>query len=89
MTYNVYAYDAATETLLDSDTGLTGTTWSPVLPDAYPLRIEIEAERDGLTSWQRQARQFVYVSGGLAALATDDATDTAFETDDGEILLTD
>lgn len=88
-TYNVYAYDVTTETLLDSDTGLTGTTWSPVLPDAYPLRVEIESERDTIVSWQRQIRQFTYVSGGLEARTIESASDEARETEDGDIRLID
>lgn len=59
-TYNVFAYDAGTDTLLDSDTGLAGTTWTPTISGSYLLRIEIEAERAGLASWQRQMRQFAY-----------------------------
>jgi hypothetical protein len=63
-TYNVFAYDDDTGTLLDSSTGLAGTSWTPALGGAYNLRIEIESERDGHTSWQRQVRTFTYSAEG-------------------------
>jgi hypothetical protein len=60
-TYNAYAYDDSDDTLLDSDTGISAATWSPVITTSCDLRIEIEAERDGYVSWQRQVRVFEYV----------------------------
>ncbi len=61
-TYNAYAYSDDTDALLDSDTGISGASWSPSVPaGAYTLRIEIEAERDGYVSWQRQIRIFDYL----------------------------
>ncbi len=88
-TYNVYAYDVTTDMLLDSDTGLTGTSWSPTVPDAFPLRIEIETERDGITSWQAQIRTFAYFSPDVSGRITDNADEAARETDDGELRITD
>ncbi len=60
-TYNAYAYDDDTETLLDSDTGISGTSWAPTISASYRLRIEIESERDGYACWQRQVRVFEYL----------------------------
>mgnify|MGYP000138482544 FL=1 len=70
-TYNVYAYDDDTDTLLDSVSGITGTSWVPAIGGAYNLRIEIEAERDGYTSWQRQVRIFTYSAEGRLTEAGD------------------
>jgi len=71
-TYNAYAYDDDTNTLLDSDTGISAATWSPVLYGSHMLRIEIEAERDGYVSWQRQVRAFLYfTTSGLLTEAGD------------------
>ncbi len=63
--YNGYAFDDDTDTLLDLETGITGTSWSPSVSGTYNLRIEIESERDDgtsnpLASWQRQIRTFIY-----------------------------
>lgn len=82
VTYNVYAYDDADDTLLDSDTGLSGTTWSPSIGTSCTLRIEIEAERDGYVSWQRQVRTFDYIA--TEALAWSDGDFVLWS--DGEIL---
>lgn len=60
VTYNVYAIDDSDESIIDSDTGLSGTTWSPTISGSYTLRIELESVRDGLVSWQRQVRKFGY-----------------------------
>lgn len=51
--YNAYAYDAVTGALLTQQLGITGTTWAPALP-AGMVRLELESQRDGLVSWQRQ-----------------------------------
>jgi hypothetical protein len=54
-TYNGFVYDDDTDDLLDSVTGLTGLSWSPAIVGTYTLRVEVESERDGHTSWQRQS----------------------------------
>lgn len=61
-TYNGYAYDNSDDTLLDSVTGLSGPTWAPTITDSLELRLELEAELDGLESWQRQVRVFDYLT---------------------------
>lgn len=60
-TYNAFAYDDSTGTLLVTLTGITGTSWAPSISGSYRLRVELEAQRDGVTSWQRQVRVFEYV----------------------------
>ncbi len=60
VTYTAYLYDDDTETLLDTLTGITGTSWT-----AYPFysgnfRIELEAVKGSYVSWQRQHCAFSY-----------------------------
>jgi len=71
-TYNAYAYDEATNTLLDSATALSGTTWAPDVHGSYTLRIELESARDGRTSWQRQVRSFIFADSPLLLDAAGD-----------------
>jgi hypothetical protein len=71
-TYNAYAYDDADDTLLDSDTGISGATWTPTITTSCTARIEIESVRDGYVSWQRQVRAFLYfTTSGLLTEAGD------------------
>lgn len=63
-TYNAFAYDHGTGALLDTLTGISGTNWSTSISGTYRLRIEIEAQRDGVVSWQRNVRIFDYVADG-------------------------
>jgi hypothetical protein len=76
-TYNCYAYDDSDDTLLDSDTGISAATWSPVLYGSHMLRIEIEAERDGYVSWQRQVRTFIFVADRARIVVSGDPRETA------------
>ena len=58
-TYAVELYDAASSTLLHSETGISTTT--AVVPStafAYDNRLELYSVRDGLESLQRQVRRF-------------------------------
>jgi len=73
-------------TLEHSETGITGTSWTytPVATSGL-CRIELEAQRDGLTSWQMQVREAHYL-GDVTALATD-AGDFIVTDADGLILL--
>ena len=57
-TYTVRVYLGAT---LDSTTtGVTGTTLTPTVSSAGAVRVEIDAVRDGLVSWQPLAAAFAY-----------------------------
>lgn len=60
-TYNGYVYDDDTDVLITSASGITGTTWAPVLNSSARLRIEVESLRGGLVSWQRQSWAFDYI----------------------------
>lgn len=59
-TYNAYVYDATDDSVLDSDAGISGTSWSPTFSHSGTVRVEIESVRDGYASWQRQVRTFEY-----------------------------
>ena len=72
-TYNAYAYDDGDSTLLDSATLIAGTTWAPAITINCRLRIEIEASRGALVSWQRQVRLFDYVATDTLTTETPDA----------------
>ncbi len=57
-TYTVRVYRAG---VLQSTTpGITGTTHTPTSPSAGSIRVEIDAVRDGYTSWQPLAATFDY-----------------------------
>lgn len=71
-TYNGWVYDADTNTLLDSVTGVSGTSWSPSVTDTCRARVEIEAERDGIASWQKQSWTFQLI-GTDGRIFEDDA----------------
>jgi hypothetical protein len=61
VTYDIWAYDDSDDALLDSDTGLTGKTWTPEVSGEALIRIEIESKRDGYAAWQRQRRWFNFL----------------------------
>lgn len=67
-TYNGYVYDDDTDTLITSATGIT-SPWTPTVSVITNIRIEIESERDGVVSWQRQVRELLY---GVAARITEE-----------------
>ena len=72
-TYSAYAYDNDTDALLDSDTGIAGTSWAPTITGSCTLRIEIESTRAGYSSWQRQVRTFDYLSDNARVTVSGDA----------------
>lgn len=66
-TYRLRIYNDVTDTLLRTETGLTGTTYTYTQATEAAdnggspttrTRIELEAQRDGYTSWQAQVRVF-------------------------------
>lgn len=79
-TYNAYAYDDVTGSLLEFLTGITGTSWSPALLGTFTLRVEIESQRDGAVSWQRQTRTFTYNTAGR--ITEDGEVDRVTENDE-------
>lgn len=65
-TYNVRIY--LDSDLVEEQTGITGTT-STLYTFGAPSglgRVEVEAERDGIVSWQAQIRDFQVDTSGLA-----------------------
>lgn len=62
-TYNGYVYDVDTDVLLVSDTDI-GSGWEPSVAGTYQLRLEIESERDGFVSYQRQSILLDFVGTG-------------------------
>ncbi len=75
-TYTVELYNDFTDVLVDSTSGITGTSLSLTATDSYPARLEIYSVRDGIESWQRQIRRF-------SLLGTD-----VFVTEDGDYFIT-
>jgi hypothetical protein len=75
-TYTVRWYLAGI--LVQTDTGIAGTTqaYTPVSDGA--MRVEVESWRDGVTSLQMQVREFHYTTGPVEFL----------ETETGELLTT-
>lgn len=80
-TYTVRLYDQDTGILLHQQTGISGTNWTgPALSGIYTLRLELEAVRSGLASWQAQTHVFAYVNGGRLTEGGDNR-----ETEAGEV----
>jgi hypothetical protein len=80
--YNAYLYDDDSNSLLLAAYGLIATTWSPSFEGPVNVRLEIESQRDGVVSWQRQVRRFSYTfldssrlleDGGFRLLESGDA----------------
>lgn len=73
VTYNGYVYDDDTDALLYSATGIVSPWSVPVAGDAN-VRIELESERDGITSFQRFSHVALLANGyGGATRITEDA----------------
>jgi hypothetical protein len=83
-TYSVRYY--LDDVLEETETGLTGTAATAYTFPADGLaRIEVEAVRDGLTSWQAAIAEFNYSVVAIEALLTE-ANDT-FVTEAGDRLI--
>lgn len=76
-TYNGYIYDDATDALITSASGITGTSWSPTLTSSGVVRLELEAVRDGYVSWQRQVRTFTFIADRARIVVSGDPRETA------------
>lgn len=81
-TYTVELYNDGSDTLVESTSGIAGTSLSITATDSFLARLEIYSVRDGIESWQRQVRRFVLI--GTDVFVTEDG-DT-FITEDGQIL---
>jgi hypothetical protein len=76
-TYNVYFYDDDTDTLKHTELNVDDDTFTmPEVAGIFTARIEIESERDGVVSWERQIRTFSYLGSYpiRGALVTDSAS---------------
>lgn len=76
-TYNGLIYDDATDALIASSSGMTGTSWSPTVTSSGVLRLELEAARDGYASWQRQVRTFTFIADLARIVVSGDPRETA------------
>jgi hypothetical protein len=82
-TYNVRIYDDDTDLLMDSDLGVSGVTTALAPAGSFDARLEVEAERDGVVSWQPQVRRFTFSGTGARA----DDTDSVRVTESGDIRV--
>ncbi len=81
-TYTVELYNDTTDVLVDSVSGITGTSLSLTATDSYTARLEVFSVRDGIESWQRQVRRFFLL--GTDVFVTEDGD--YFITEDGQLL---
>lgn len=61
-TYNIYLIDDISNTVVYSALNVNDDTYlMPAVNGVFQARLELEAERDGIVSWQRQVREFYYI----------------------------
>lgn len=58
VTYSVQLLRASDNSVLDSATGLTGTSYNPIFFGSMDVKAEVWAVKDGLASHQKQSHQF-------------------------------
>jgi Putative phage tail protein len=69
-TYTVEIYNVDTATVLHTETGISGTSYTPpVFPGDFTMRVRLWAVRGGLQSWQPQEHQFTYDGGEILPAA--------------------
>lgn len=79
-TYSVRAYLAATNTLLQTLTGITTTSATLSLPTGvYDVEVQVESKRGTLVSWQKHSHIFTY-SNPTATRITEDSLRRVTET---------
>lgn len=60
-TFSIEVRNLDTDTVIDSQTGLTGQTYTATMPTGtYNVGVQLWAVRDGRESWQRQSAAFLY-----------------------------
>ncbi len=85
VTYNLRIYKTLDNSVLLNMTGLTALTYTPTLPVGdYNIRIELESQRDGLTSYQKHVKTLRYIKP-LAYRITEDGNDRV--TEDGKFRI--
>lgn len=86
VTYNLRIYNTFDNSVLLNLTGLTVLTYTPTLPFGdYNIRIELESQRDGLTSLQKHVSTLRYIKP-VAYRITEDGKDRI--TEDGKFRIT-
>lgn len=71
VTYSIELRNAGTNAVIASQTGITGTSYTPAsLPaGAYNVRVQLWSVRGGLESWQRHDYTFAFTAADVFALA--------------------
>lgn len=82
VTYTLRVYDTADETLLDEQTGITGTTATTAPSSNATARVEVWAVRDGMQSWQALSHVLVWSVSALANYA--DENDDTYADENGD-----
>lgn len=82
-TYAVEIYNDDTDVLIDSASGIAGTSHDFSIADTFNARIEIYSVRDGIESWQRQIRRFFLI--GADYFVTEDGD--SFVSEDGDFFI--
>lgn len=82
-TYTVELYDDGTDELVDSVSGITGTSVQMTAIDTFQGRLEVYSVNGGRESWQRQVRRFLVI--GTPYFVNEDGDE--FVTEDGSVLI--
>lgn len=69
-------------TLDDTQTGITGTSATVTPSGDGRVRIEVESVRDGVTSWQMQAREFDWTAAAMNPLLLQSGATVHTQSDD-------
>lgn len=82
VTYNIRIYEiAGSTTLVESQTGITSTSFASALTGIMTLRVELESQRDGYASVQMHSHTFLlYNPGRILTEAGDNLTTEAGDT---------
>lgn len=84
-TYTLDVFDNSTSTLLWSATGLTATSAAVVLAGTYTLRVELSAQRAGMSSFQKQIAIFSFTN---PSVSIETELGDALDTESGSDLYT-
>ncbi len=64
VTYNLRIYDTGLNQLVESQTGITGTSFASALRGIRTLRVELESQRSGYASVQMHSHTFLFYNPG-------------------------
>lgn len=82
-TYTVELYNDGTGELVDSVSGITGTSTQVTASETFNGRLEVYSINDSRESWQRQKRRFLVI--GSPYFVTEDGDE--FVTEDGDVFI--